>query len=98
MSYPRFGLDAATVRQAFDWHVTGHYGAHGTHDATPLTSEESWLIGTLPIGRQNDAAILSGYGPVRSDYGDTKVISILTPHGARTLIYTPSLLDTVMAP
>jgi hypothetical protein len=94
-------LDSKPARDGLDgWrhlnglHRSGNHGFFGTHDAANQLSYEEWfMLGTLPIAKQNAAAIASQHGAVRSSYevkllGSTRIASVLTilaGHATRTL-------------
>ena len=88
VSYQRVGID--DVRQYFTKHVTGDFGNH-EFDPTPLTEEERFLIGMLPTSRQNDSAVQTGRGVIRSKYDHVHAVTVLGPNRRTTLIYTDRL-------
>jgi hypothetical protein len=87
--YPKKGL--TDVRTYFDKHVTGDYGDR-QYDPTPLTTEELWLLGTLPTARQSDHAIQTGRGIIRSQYNSIEAITVLSPSRRTTLIFDRNTL------
>jgi hypothetical protein len=51
-----------------DQHAAGNWGNHGRMDFTPLTEEELWCIDMLDTNRRNAASVLTGSGPIQSEY------------------------------
>jgi hypothetical protein len=49
-------------------HCCGIYGVHGESSDAPLTAGELFALGFQPIGRQNDHAMQTRYGAVRSSF------------------------------
>ncbi len=49
-------------------HIGGNYGLEGAFDDTPLEPETAWTIGLQPIAVQNNVAIATGRGVVRSRF------------------------------
>jgi hypothetical protein len=91
VEYPKAGVDP---REFFERHVTGDHGDQGKCDPTPLSAEEQFLIGLLPIARQNDHAIQSGRGLVRSRYGRYEAVTVMSPARRTTFVWNTQSLES----
>jgi hypothetical protein len=89
--YQKQGID--NVRQYFTRHTTADYGNGAKWSSNVLTFEELWCIGMLPVARQNDHAIQTGRGMIRSVYGDVFATTVIGPNRRDTLIYSTRMMD-----
>jgi hypothetical protein len=89
--YQKKGID--NVRQYFSRHIQGDYGDGAKWNSNVLTFEDLWCIGMLPVARQNDHAIQTGRGMIRSVYGDVFATTVLGPNRRDTLIYSTKMMD-----
>ncbi len=62
------GVGPVDWRQALLEHIAGNFGKGEVYDPSPLSPGIVWTIGLQPVAVQNNAAIASGRGAVRSRY------------------------------
>jgi hypothetical protein len=87
------GLSHDDFRSILAKHRSGDFGTWGSHNATPLSDEDLFMVGTLPVARFNSASIRAQSGSVRSTYDNilshaaVSVLTILAGPATRTLMF-----------